>query len=544
MTQYSRPSSVQSKREAKDGISCGKRTSGNGSLKGRSPDEDGASQAPKASRENLPKKLRKNLARLREQVIISRLGLREQRVAMREQHGTVRDLEAELLRQVQLDDASIDQHTLRTLHNELCAALDELGPLEDEYDEKEDRLNTLEDDLQTQEEKFYKRHAHSGPDESNAGLSSSRPSSSDEPREINLDAAEEPDYSSPEYLYYTRLGEANMIRERLMELEGQKRHFLEIEQERNALGVPLYEENVEFLTNYSSIYGEQLEALRKIEKAMQDLRSQVERQDLEFQADFSARDSKSPSPTYPVGQHSDFNSLSLTYPIGQHSDFNSLSLTYPVGQPSDFKPRDSKSLFRTYSVGQHSDFGAGLQRGCPVTEPGQKGRLDIATQDVPRRKSETDVWNMPADPRSNRERINQWILERLENSRLEKAHHRNWLNRPDLNDFQWWQLVRHFWQRDRAALSSRDSSRHASGQSTSAEKQELQGLPDTGLDEALRAFHLTKNTSSPADPGEQAPVPPWSPNSNSIVRLDYLDLALNPSPAAKKAQGPSHLSLE
>ncbi|KAI4203104.1 MAG: hypothetical protein LQ350_002152 [Teloschistes chrysophthalmus] len=508
MTQYSCRSSVRSKSEAKDGIQRGKRTSGNGSPKGRSPQEDGASQAPKASRENLPKKLMKNLARLREQVIIRRLGLREQRVAMREQHGTVRDLEAELLKQVQLEDGSIDQHILRTLHNELCTALDELGPLEDEYDEKEDRLNILEDDLQAQEDKLYKRHAHSGSDESNASLSSSRSSLSDEPGEMDLEAAEEPDYSSPEYLYYTRLGEANMIRERLMELEGQKRHFLEIEQERNALGVPLYEENVEFLANYSSMYGEQLEELRKIEEAMQEAWFQMERQDLEFQSDFNARD---------------FNSFSPTYPFGQHSDFNSFSLTYPVGQ--------------------HSDFDTGLQRGWPVTEPGQKGRLDISTQDVPRRKSEADVWNIPADPRSNRERINLWMLQRLQHSKLEQVHHRNWLNKPELDDDKWWEWVCRSWQLDRAARSSKDSSRHPSGQSTSAKQQELQGSPDTGLVEALPAFHLTKNTSSPADPGEQAPMPPWSPNRNSIIRFDYLDLALNPSPVVKKAQESWPLSL-
>ncbi|KAL9579633.1 MAG: hypothetical protein Q9212_005000 [Teloschistes hypoglaucus] len=523
MTQYSCRSSVRSKGDVKDTIPRGKRTSGNGSLKGRSPDEDGALQAPKASRENLPKKLRKNLACLREQVIIRRLGLREQRVAMREQHGTVRDLEAELLRQVQLHDGSIDQHTLRTLHNELCTALDALGPLEDDYDEKEDRLNILEDDLQAQEDKFYKRHAHSDSDESNADLPSSQSSLSDEAGEMGLEAAEEPDYSSPEYLYYTRLGEANMIRERLMELEGQKRHFLEIEQERNALGVSLYEENVEFLANYSSMYGEQLEELRKIEKVMQDLLFQIETKDLEFQPDLHERDSKSLPLTFAVGQHSDFNSLSLTHPVGQHSDFNSLSLTYPVGQ--------------------HSDFGAGLQRGWPVTEPWHKGRLDISPQDVPRRKSEADVWNIPADPRSNRERINEWMFERLQDSRLEKAHHQNWLNKPELDDDKWWEWVCRSWQLDRAARSSKDSSRHASGQSISASQQELQGLPDTGLDEALPAFHLTKNTSSPADPGAQAPMPPWSLNTDSIIRFDYLDLALNPSSAAKRFQGPSHLSL-
>ncbi|KAI4246664.1 MAG: hypothetical protein LQ352_006342 [Teloschistes flavicans] len=503
MTQYSRRSSVRSKRDANDGIPRRKRTLGIGSCKDRTSDEDGASQAPKPSRKQLSKKLRKKIARLREQVIISRLGLREQRVELREQHGTVRNLEAEFLRQVQLGDGSINPQTLRTLHNELCTALDELGPLEDDYDEKEDRLNTLEDDLQAQEDKFYRRHAHYDTYESNACSSSSRSSLSDESGEIDIDAAEEPDYSSPDYLYYKSQGEANMVRERLMELEGQRLHFLEIEQERNALGVPLYQENVEFLSNYSSLYGEQLEELRNIEKAMQGLEFQVERQDIEFQVE------------------------------KQDIEF----------QP-DFSARDSKSPSLTYSVGQHSDFGAGFQRGCPVTEPGQNGRLEIPSLDVPRRKSEADVWSIPADTRSNRVRINQWIFEKLEHSRLEKAHLRAWLEDPKLDRDKWWELVCHSWQFDRAARSSKDSSRHVSGHSTSAKQQELQGSPDTGLDEAFRAFHLTKITSNPAEPGDQPPMPTWSPNSDSIVRFDYLDLALNPSPASRKVERTLHSSLE
>ncbi|KAL8692902.1 MAG: hypothetical protein Q9218_002160 [Villophora microphyllina] len=487
MTQYSFQSSVRSEREAKDGIRRRKRTSGNGSVEDRISDEDGVLRFPKASTRQPPRKLVKNMSRIREQVIMSRLELRERRVNMREQHGTVRHLETRLLRRLQLLDGPVDQDIVRDLHTELCAALDELGPMEDDYDEKEDRLITLEYDLEVQEERFYKPHAHAEPDGSNASSSSGGSSPFNKSEDRVLDLTEELDYLSPEYRYYTRLGEANNIRERLMELEEQRDHFLEIEQERNAMNVPLYQENVDFLANYSNTYGEQLLQLRNIERDIQDL--------------------------------------------GLQAGLSSVS--------------DGKIPAFSHEGELPSRYATEGRRGSPVTDPGKKGRPDPLTQEIVRRKSEADVWNLPADKRSNRERINQWMLEKLRVSKYEGAQHRAFLSDPQLDQNKWWELVCDFWQFDRAARSSKTSSRHTSGLSTSARPQALQASPDMGFDEALKIFRISRDPPSLAGQANQPTIPAWphAHDSDSANRLDYLDLASSQSPTAKKAQR-RHSSLE
>lgn len=483
MISHSPQSPVESEREAKDGPPTQRNVRTHGSIDYEEVDRDEASRVPPASRVHPPKKLRKRISRLREKVIGSRLELRERRVDMREQHGLVRSLEAQLLRHWQENNGLIEQDAIGRLHNELCAALDELGPMEQNYDEKEDGLDTLEYDLEAHESRFYKRYTRSDSDESHDSPSMHRSSMSSPSEAIDLVPADHQNFLAPQYLYNARIGEAYAARERLMELDEQKAHYLEIEQDRTALGIPLYQENVDFLSKYPSIYAKHMEELEKIEV--------------------------------------DIRQLSGSTHLEETVDYGLL-----------------------HGVGRHSDVSADFRQKSPFTEPEQAKPLDGTTKESLRRKSEADVWNVPDDPRSSRDRINQWIWERLEHSKMEKVIHKTILNDPEIDEDAWWQLVRQFWQFDRAARSSKNSSRHASGLSTSVRPQELRQSSGSVLGEISNAARRSSSVVNDMFPAgtfawpEDVRTDHTNGHANGLInQLAYLDLATELLHINKPARG-------
>ncbi|KAL8753305.1 MAG: hypothetical protein Q9184_005459, partial [Pyrenodesmia sp. 2 TL-2023] len=367
-----------------------------------------------AANTHISKSSRKEIARIREQIIISRLDLREQRVEMRQQHELVRSIEAQLLQRWQVNEISGDLDTISHLHGELCAALDKLGPMEQDYDEKEDGLDTLEFDLEVKEKRFYKQHGPES-DQESYGSPSTRRTSLSSLSDISAIKLDSQDLLSPHYQYYSRVGDAKIVRERMMELEAQKDQYLDIERERDALSIPLYQENIDFLSNFKTKYTEQKEELEKIE--------------------------------------------------GEIHDFAIRAGFFSPNSPSD--------AVSTTTVGDDADLRVEKRQRSPVSESGHVERSGASVEEPARRKSEADVWSISADPWSIRERINQWILERLGQSRIEKARHRAILNNPRLTEEAWWNLVQEFWQHDRAARSSPSSSRHASGPISSAPYETL-----------------------------------------------------------------------
>ncbi|KAL9029954.1 MAG: hypothetical protein Q9196_001864 [Gyalolechia fulgens] len=367
-----------------------------------------------------PRSPREDISRIREQVIMNRLDLRERRVDMRQQHVIVRNLEAQILRHWQTDLNLVDQDAIRRLHAELCTALEQLGPMEEDYDDKEDGLDTLEFDLEVKEKHFYRHHRRNASEGSFGSPSTRRTSMSTLSEETDRHLPERQDFLSPETQFYSRVGDAKIVRERLMELEAQRAHYLAIERDREALNIPLYQENSDFLSNYETEYAQHMEELEKIERDIQNLSVQAGL----------------------VSAH------------------------------------DSNNAVATPGGMEIANINPARGRRSPATEPGTSGWSYVLAEEPLRRKSEGDVWGIPLDPRSTRERINQWILERLEHSRLEKAMHMAILNDPKLDQDAWWALVLEFWQRDRAARSSQSSSRHVSGASTSTKPLIVRESPD------------------------------------------------------------------
>ncbi len=460
MTRYSRQSSVRSGGKLSAGRSLRYGNPTNGSAGHPSSDGDHFSHTRATVGTQPSRALRKEVSHLREKVIMARLEVRERRAVMRQQHALVRSLETRLLKQWQRYEGSADQDAVIHLHGELCLALDKLGPLEEDYDEREDGLDTLEFDLEAKEARFYEEHSEVGPD-GRADYPSTQHSSTS-----TLSDELDQDFLSPQYLYYSRIGDAKIARERLMDLEAQKDQYLDIERERGALGIPLYQENIDFLSQYDNEYAEHQQELERIERDIQSLG---------IQAGFSTA--------------------------------NDTIATVTFHEPE-----------------WEAETKTDNRQSSPVAEPGQPGQSGPLLEESSRRRSENDSWTIPNDPRSTRDRINQWILERLKHSPIERARHKAELNDPSLETDAWWSLVCQYWQLDRAARSSESSSPYASGGSISGKAHGLRASFDLNLNKASIALHTATQTPSIAHQGVLVTDDAYQ----DISQLNYLDLAAGP----------------
>ncbi|KAI4174587.1 MAG: hypothetical protein LQ343_002160 [Gyalolechia ehrenbergii] len=445
-----------------------------GSLKHSPSRQKERSRAQSTASLHTPRSPRQDISRIREQVIMNRLDLRERRVGMRQQHVIVRNLEAQILRHWQMDVDLVDQDAIHHLHGELCTALEQLGPMEEDYDDKEDGLDTLEFDLEVKEKRFYRHHCRSASEGSLGSPTTRRTSMSTLSEEMDRHSPDRQDLLSPQTQFYSRIGDAKIVRERLMELEAQRDHYLEIERDREALNIPLYQENIDFLSNYENEYAEHVEELERIEK--------------------------------------DIQGLAIQAGLVSANDLNDTAATPDVMGIANISPA--------------------LRGGSPATEPQNFGCWYLPAEEPPRRKSEGDVWEIPNDPRSTRERINLWILERLEHSKLEKARHMAILNDPKLDHKTWLNLVHKYWQMDRAARSSKGSSRHVSGASASAKPLIFQESPESvpiKTSSAARTLQSTEELSwRSGNAMDSAPAPRRVTNrSRARSRSDSLSVEMS-----------------
>ncbi|KAL8745885.1 MAG: hypothetical protein Q9190_002031 [Brigantiaea leucoxantha] len=348
----------------------------------------------------------REVSELRSRVTRSRLGLRELRVELRQRHSTIRELQArfmKLLRQDWAHHERFDRTVYEALYEDICAALDELGPSEEDYEEKEDELDGLDFELETKETRFYERFQNTeleGSNRDDVSIASSQSSDSftAHSRPLFFDPYQfQPqfqgshshylgDESSLEYQYLSRYGDAKIVRERLSELENEKEQYDELGQNRESLGIPPYSPNVEFLRSYSEIKLEHIHELKKIEDELHSM-------ELEARLDNNALNAAKP---FVRIEHSTMEMLPA--PRSTVSDRPALNVPKPA-----------------------SSF---------------------------RRKSEGDV----ETALSSRERINEWLLARFDGSLIEKAVYKA-INDPKLDDSEYWKLVREYWSKDLAAIS-------------------------------------------------------------------------------------------
>ena len=325
---------------------------------------------------------------LRGSVARSRLGLREHRVGLRQERGRARELEAQLWKNFQSHwdgNGTLDKTILDGLYSEVDKARDELGPKEEHYNELEDDLDMMEYKLEKKEDRFYRQFPDIPYDETGKHSFTDSSYGSGQAWSLSSTSEHTDNSSSPSNKYLSKIGDANIIRERLSALEAERSHYLDLERERDAMGHPLYQPNVEFLDSFSDVHASYLEELRQIEDDLGALRIEA---DLEGNV--------------------------------ENSGPSSVACL-------DFTPKPS-------SLQNVSHYFESL----PVSMPARRSR----DSDVPRDRTATS---------SVRQRINQWILDNLTKSRLERARHKAILDNPELDDSAWLCLVRRYWENDNAA---------------------------------------------------------------------------------------------
>ena len=327
---------------------------------------------------------------LRDSVARTRLALRELRVELRQERVQARALEAQLWRNIESHWAE-DRHdktTLERLHGELNKARDEIGPKEESYDELEDDFEVMEYRLEKRETRFYSQFAHSQSEQRSKSPISDSSYEGGQAWSRSRGSEYTDTRSTPSYKYLSKVGDANIIKERLAELEAERDHYLDVNRERNTTGQPLYQPNVEFLENFSKVHDRYLEQLRQI--------------------------------------YNDLDTLSRNAGI-EHTESEEMSSL-------------ASQVVASRATSLH---------GIHV--------YPTSLRDSYRRSSDGDIRHHHTS--TSRQYINQWILDALTHSGLERARHKSILEDPGLNDAAWLKLVCEYWGQDPAAYSLHNSPR-------------------------------------------------------------------------------------
>lgn len=245
---------------------------------GKTYDEDKLNGPRKTHSEGhaKPTKARSDIDILRGRVTRSRLELRELRVQLRQHHVHIREMQTLFWRCLQKqwnENGEPNQPTLQKLYDEILTALDEIGPEEESYNEKEDDLDLLEYKLGKMEDRFYALDAPS--EDSSTVEFASATSNASSPRSWNTtpNYAKDGDFLS--HRYRSRVGDANIMKERLLELTTERAQYLDTEANRRAMDLPLYQPNVDFLATFEEVYTTHLEELHRIEEEVVDLKAKM-----------------------------------------------------------------------------------------------------------------------------------------------------------------------------------------------------------------------------------------------------------------------------
>ncbi|MCJ1452869.1 hypothetical protein MMC28_003214 [Mycoblastus sanguinarius] len=342
------------------------------------------------------------IADLRHGVSGARLDLHKGRKVLYTQHSTIRDLEAQFWKELHRREgslAAINDDPITNLSQELQQALDKLGLEEEDYGEKEIDLLVLERELSLKEEQFY--HEFSDPQFvylANPDFTTPTPNCLS-PRSSGTET-EGPDPTNP---YRGGFGVADVLRERIDDLVAERDHYLSIQQDREVLGVPLYQPNVDFLRNFENVYA--------------GLKKELEEVDKQSVTDLYA------------GSHV------------KNDVIKQRKLEEENGQPRCSQAAKAGTLNDRLSV-----------RSMPV-HPGSKLRESIGRPKQFRFdmcKSDGDLVDTIRDCPNSLERINQWILNSMSVSAVERSRHWSMLNAPLLEQRDWWSQVLKFWHQDRA----------------------------------------------------------------------------------------------
>ncbi|KAN0095171.1 hypothetical protein V8E51_015882 [Hyaloscypha variabilis] len=265
------------------------------------------------------------------------------------------------------------QKTLPELMQDCQDARDAYGPMEDDCNELEDKLSGLEFELDRLEQAFYKRP----PDETSvvserpptpAGANDSQQYPSDVDEE-----EEEIEYHPVVARYLSKMGDLDLLQERLDDLLDEKRGLEEEQKKRLKFGLVLDGEDQQWLEHAHIHEEELLVQIRALEKDVEVMKQDclarglvdTDGEPLEFQ----------------IQEQRTFDAEEDLNPLGQKSEY----VKYPLLLPT----------------------------------PGKKSRRDMHYEPRPDEKSETNTNPNKVTSSDRYNRINEWLLAHLRGSALD-----------------------------------------------------------------------------------------------------------------------------
>ena len=206
-------------------------------------------------------KEQEELVELRERTLTERMKLERKRKQLREIRMKAGDIEAQIITQFR---EVLEQHNIEfppkllTLYNDVQATRDCLGGLEDDYNQAESEYGTLEWTYSNRESKFYRKFGSGG------GSSASSESS---------EYPVLPD--GPEAQYSSALGELEMLKEQLSELQREHAEQLEEKNRRELYGLPTPIPDASFLEDFPRWEKELQRDIKAAEFKTQQLRDEL-----------------------------------------------------------------------------------------------------------------------------------------------------------------------------------------------------------------------------------------------------------------------------
>ncbi|MCJ1480725.1 hypothetical protein MMC06_000880 [Schaereria dolodes] len=193
----------------------------------------------------------KRIKDLRDKLYRYRLRLKEKRNELRDGRLSVSELEGDLvsfLQQVQKHGVVPDNSFLKELYTRLQVARDDVGSLQYEYDQAEDEYEMIEAELDDEEDQPAEI-VSLGKSDSGDGTESFAP------KTLPKSTASSPKSDQPESLYQmyqSRVGDANILLERLQQLWWSHDRAIRISQLRNNLGLELDDSLTEPIEAFNS----------------------------------------------------------------------------------------------------------------------------------------------------------------------------------------------------------------------------------------------------------------------------------------------------
>lgn len=206
-------------------------------------------------------KEQEELAELRERTLTERMKLERKRKQLREIRMKAGDIEAQIITQFR---EVLEQHNIEfppkllTLYSDVQATRDCLGGLEDDYNQAESEYGTLEWTYSNRESRFYRKFGSGG------GSSASSESS---------EYPVLPD--GPEAQYSSALGELEMLKEQLSELQREHAEQLEEKNRRELYGLPISIPDASFLEDFPRWEEELQRDIKAAEFKAQQLRDEL-----------------------------------------------------------------------------------------------------------------------------------------------------------------------------------------------------------------------------------------------------------------------------